>query len=247
MSFGLSRQRDLDPGPIAVPPESLPPIPDDVLRDRSLAYVDPRAWFAHPERPLEIEIGSGKGTFLVQQAALQPETNFLGLEYAGEFFAYAADRLRRGQFANVRMMHTDAAELLHWRVTSACADVIHLYFPDPWPKAKHHRRRMVQDRFLIDAHRILRPGGQLRVVTDHAPYWAWMREHFDRFTAPGEGRPALFAEGPFTSPPSARDGELVGTNFERKYRENPGAGGGGTDFFATVLQRLDAPTPRHTP
>jgi tRNA G46 methylase TrmB len=98
---------------------------------------------------------------------------------------------------------------------------------------------MIQDRFLADCQRVLIPSGEVRVVTDHAPYWAWMREHFDRWTTPAvpaespSGRP--FREAPFTAPPSAREGEMVGTNFERKYRLNPGSGGGGTDFFATTL------------
>jgi hypothetical protein len=142
------------------------------------------------------------------------------------------------------MLNTDAAEFLHWRLPDRIASVIHLYFPDPWPKARHHRRRMIQDRFLIDAHRLLIPGGELRVVTDHPDYWAWMEAHFARFTraeARAEGEfaagvkgdsasGALFDRVPFEAPPSARDGELVGTNFERKYRAE------GRDFHATILR-----------
>jgi len=237
MSFGLSRRRDLDPTGIAIDTDALPPLPDNLLANTAAARLDPRAWFAHPERPLEIEIGSGKGTFLVQQAGLQPGTNFLGFEYAREFFEYAADRVRRAGIPNVRLIQTDAADFLHWRIPDACAAVIHLYFPDPWPKAKHHRRRMVQDRFLIDAHRILIPGGELRVVTDHPDYWAWMEEHFGRFAAPAGVAPKshhLFQRTPFAAPPSAREGELVGTNFERKYRAE------GRDFHATILRTLPA-------
>ena len=80
------------------------------------------------------------------------------------------------------MLHFDAGELLHWRIPDGIIDVLHLYFPDPWPKPRHHKRRMVSDRFLGDVHRVLRPGGELRVVTDHADYWSWMEEHFARWT-----------------------------------------------------------------
>jgi len=94
---------------------------------------------------------------------------------------------------------------------------------------------MVQDRFLIDAHRILIPGGELRVVTDHPDYWAWMEEHFGRFAAPAGVAPKshhLFQRTPFAAPPSAREGELVGTNFERKYRLE------GRTFHAAILRRV---------
>lgn len=232
MSFGLSRGRRLDPGTIEVPPEALPPLPDSILHDPAAGRVDPRLWFADPAAPLEIEVGSGKGTFILRQSGLQPGTNFLGIEYAREFYLYAADRLRRTDRTNVRMLCLDAGEFLHWRVPDRCAAVVHLYFPDPWPKAKHHRRRMVQDRFLADCARVLRPGGELRIVTDHADYWAWMEAFFERWTSPGAGGvPAAFTREPFASPPTEREGEIVGTNFERKYRDE------GRTFHAAVLRR----------
>lgn len=230
MSFGLSRGRALVPGQIAIPDDAIPPLPDDILTRPDAGRIDPRSWFPDPARPLEIEIGSGKGTFLLQQAALSPNTNFLGIEYAREFFSYAADRIRRAALPNVRMLCLDAAEFLHWRIPDRCAAVIHLYFPDPWPKSRHHRRRMVQDRFLADAARILIPGGELRIVTDHPDYWAWMEGHFARSVVPAQG--ALFERLPFSPPDSVSEGELVGTNFERKYRRE------GRPFHAAVLRRI---------
>jgi len=109
--------------------------------------------------------------------------------------------------------------------------VIHLYFPDPWPKSRHHKRRMVSDRFMGEAQRSLAPGGQLRVVTDHDDYWAWMEEHFARWTAPREGGAAPFERMEFDRPASAGEGEVVGTNFERKYRRE------GRPFHAATLRR----------
>lgn len=239
------RSRELDPSGILVPAEALPPFPDDLLQRPDAGRLDVSAWFARREQPLEIEIGSGKGTFLAGQAAASPTTNFLGIEYEKAIAIYAADRWRRAGLTNVRLLCADAGEFLRWRVRAGAARVVHLYFPDPWPKAKHHRRRMVQDEFLAEVARVLPVAGELRVVTDHRPYWEWMRERFDRWTgrAPGLAEkgwagPAPFVEKAFVAPPTARDGELVGTNFERKYRESPGSGGGGTDFFATVLARL---------
>ncbi len=226
---------------IEIPRSGLAPLPDDLLANPAGGRADPRAYFAHPERPLEIEIGSGKGTFLAQQAPAQPETNFLGFEYEREFFMVAVDKLTRACAANVRMLCVDAGEFVRWRVRDGCCRVVHLYFPDPWPKARHHRRRMVSDGFLAEAWRILEPGGELRIVTDHAEYWAWMEEHFARWCV-GEGEAAeapradgaatrCFVRRAFERPANAKmqEGELVGTNFERKYRRE------GRPFNAATL------------
>jgi tRNA (guanine-N7-)-methyltransferase len=252
------------PGAVGVDSGELGPLPDEAMADRQHGYVDPRSWFANPERPLEVEIGPGKGAFLIQQARLQPETNFLGVEWAGEFYLYAADRIRRwrqrGLLTNVRMLRTDATEWLAWRVPPGTIQTIHLYFSDPWPKPRHHKKRVVRDAVLADMWRALAPGGEIRIVTDHDGYWAWMEEHFARWTAPeGWGGIALPGDGaageagasgrnigrkpdatgpfellPFDRPESASEGELVGTNFERKYRRE------GRPFHGATLRRLEA-------
>ncbi len=231
MSFGLGHGRELDPGHIAVTPAELPPLPDAIRTDPEAGRVDPRTWFPDPALPLEIEFGSGKGTFLVQQGALQPDTNFLGLEWAGEFFTYAADRVRRAGLENVRMWRGDGVELFRWRMPSAIARVVHLYFPDPWPKTRHHKKRTVRDEFLKECHRVLVPGGELRVVTDHPAYWDWMEDHFARWCDPGGVEGIRFIRGAFETVESAESGEMVGSNFERKYREE------GRDFHGAVLRR----------
>jgi tRNA (guanine-N7-)-methyltransferase len=235
MSFGLGHGRDLDdaPGVIGISDQELPPLPDEIAADPRAGWVDPKGWFPEPARPLEIEIGSGKGAFLLQQGEEQPDTNFLGIEWAREFYLYTADRVRRRGLRNIRVLHGDATELLRWRCPDGIARVIHLYFSDPWPKRRHHRRRVVQDVFLAEAWRVLEPGGELRIVTDHDEYWAWMREHFERATAAAAER--RFDLLPFSPPESAGEGELVGTNFERKYRRE------GRPFNAAVLRKPNVP------
>lgn len=255
MSFGLGRGRELDPGwgVVAVGEAELPPLPDAIATDPDAGRLDPRAWFPEPDRPFEIEIGSGKGTFLVQQAMLQPEVNFLGIEWAREFAWYTADRVRRrrarGLLANVRVLNADATSFIRWRVPAGIVRVVHLYFSDPWPKTRHHKKRVVQDRFLGEVWRVLAPGGELRVVTDHDELWAWDLEHFGRWTGPrgwellGEyavDRSGAAGVGPYSQvgfdrPQSAGAGELVGTNFERKFRR------AGSGFHAAVLRRAGAP------
>lgn len=251
----------MDPGTVGFTGNDLPPLPDDVVANPAGAWLEPGGWFGKPDRPLELEIGSGKGTFLVQQAGLQPGVNFLGIEWAREFWLYAADRVRRRVEAgepltNVRLLNTDATEFLRWRCRDNTWRVIHLYFSDPWPKNKHHKKRVVQHRFLYHAWRTLLPGGELRIVTDHDELWAWDEAHFDLWATPGDGprdRDALPARIPeipgdvaeamrdlpeppferlaFDRPESAGEGELVGTNFERKFIEE------GRSFNAAVLRK----------
>ena len=216
MSFGLGRGRTLEPGAYGIEGRSLP--------DPALGRVDPRAWFPNPAARFELEIGSAKGTFLLQQGELEPATNFLGVEYAGEFYRYAADRVRRRGLANVRLLYADANEFIRAWMPDAIVATIHLYFSDPWPKARHHKRRVVQLATLAEFHRILVPGGDLRLVTDHDELWAWDVEHADRAHN-------LFERREFARPQSAREGELVGTNFERKFRRE------GRPFHAMTLVR----------
>jgi len=218
MSFGLSRGREFDVTGFGFDR-------DELLISAANAF-DPRTLFEFPDRPLEIEIGSGKGTFLAQQASQQPNTNFFGMEWAGEFFRYAADRARRNALNNVRLLRDDASEFLKHRCCDGVADVLHLYFTDPWPKKRHHKRRVIQHDTLQRMHGVLKPGGCVHLVTDHDDLWAGYEEHAAAVSA-------QFRRTEFASPSSAGDGEVVGTNFERKYRRE------GRPFHAMTLLRLD--------
>jgi len=132
--------------------------------------IDWRELFGN-DHPVEIEIGMGKGTFLAGQAKAHPERNFLGIEWAAWFWRYASDRLRRHECLNVRTVRAEASFFLDEYVASESVSVLHIYFPDPWPKARHHKRRLVQSKFMPKVERILVPGGRLQVVTDHVEYW----------------------------------------------------------------------------
>jgi tRNA (guanine-N7-)-methyltransferase len=104
---------------------------------------------------------------------------------------------------------------------------VHLYFSDPWPKKRHHKRRVVQDESLQEMHRILEPGGELRIVTDHVELWAWCEEHVSRYES-------LFERCSFQPPESASGDEVVGTNFERKFARE------GRAFHAMTLLRRES-------
>src|SRR3954451_22599865 len=112
------------------------------------------------DHPVELEIGMGKGTFLTEAARAHPETNFFGVEWARWFWRYASDRLRRNGCNNVRTVRAEAAFFLTEFVAPTSISVLHIYFPDPWPKARHHKRRLIQPKFLPLAHRVLATGGR---------------------------------------------------------------------------------------
>ncbi|MBS0196576.1 MAG: tRNA (guanosine(46)-N7)-methyltransferase TrmB [Planctomycetes bacterium] len=249
MSFNLGHGRELDDatGVVGLSEAEFPPLPDEAMTNPLAGRLDPCRWFADPSRRFEIEIGCGKGTFILETARANPQVNFLGIEWAREFYLYCADRVRRAQLQNVRMLRTDAGEFLRWRCETAVAQVIHLYFSDPWPKTKHHKNRVIQHRFLAEAWRVLAPGGELRVVTDHDELWAWDQEHFHVWTDPSnyaswrencdlprtvlpQVSGAPFERRPFESPEWVGEGQCVGTNYERKFKKDSGP-------HAVVLQK----------
>jgi tRNA (guanine-N7-)-methyltransferase len=218
MSFGLSHGKTLDVGKVGIELRSIPSCEE--------GRIDPRTWFNDESAPFEIEIGSGKGTFLLQESQKRVEPNYLGFEWAAEFYRYTADRIRRNHISNVKMMHGDATEFLRFWCEDHVVDVIHLYFSDPWPKTRHHKRRVIQNQTLETFHRVLKQGGIVHVVTDHDELWQWCEGHFQKYTN-------LFTQSAFQGATSAGDGELVGTNFERKYRRE------GRPFHAATLTRID--------
>lgn len=160
--------------------------------------------------PVEIEIGTGKAAYLLRRARAHPETDFLGIEWANQFYRFAADRMRRWGVANVRMLRTDADHFIKVVCPRDSVSVLHIYHPDPWPKKRHHKRRLLQAPFVEAAVACLVTGGQIRVQTDHAEYFeqiqAVLREH------------ARLDETAFDDADLMVGADEIATNFEIKYR-----------------------------
>jgi len=160
--------------------------------------------------PVHIEIGTGKGTFLLNQARAQPSDNFLGIEWARKYYRYAVDRIGRWGLTNVRIIRTDAAAFLADFVPDNSVECFHIYFPDPWPKKRHHKRRFICPANLEHLIRCLRTGGQLKIATDHTDY-------FEQIKTVLAARNETLQEIDFLPTAGAEASEWVGTNFERKY------------------------------
>ena len=177
-----------------------PPAADEV--------VDPMPWFDTPG-PFELEIGCGKGGFLLSRARANPHLRLLGIEWANKFFKYAAERMARWGLTNVRLMRTDAKFFVMRNLPPACVTVLHLYHPDPWPKKRHHKRRLVQPDFVDAAIRVIAPGSRWLVQSDHAEYF----EQIERLLG---ARPELAAIE-WTQAEADPEPDWRGTNFEIKY------------------------------
>jgi tRNA (guanine-N7-)-methyltransferase len=159
---------------------------------------------------VNIEIGSGRGTFLLNQAKVFPQIDFLGIEWASKYYKYAVDRMGRQKIGNVRIIRTEAAFFIADSIGGKTVECFHIYFPDPWPKRPHHKRRFICAENVAQMIRCLKKNGLINIATDHAEYFQWMQDVFESFT--DKLKPVEFVR-----PAGAQSDELVGTNYERKY------------------------------
>ncbi len=132
------------------------------------------------DAPVEIEIGCGKGSFLLEAAHRTPGRNFLGLERAPRLVRRAERALTDGGIANARVLCCDAGWVIAFLLPARCVAAYHLYFPDPWWKRRHHKRRVYTGRLAAALVRTLAPGGRVSVATDVAPLLDLIRERFLR-------------------------------------------------------------------
>ncbi len=148
----------------ALPPSRVIPRPEEG------APLDWTAWF-DPSRPVEADIGFGMGRFLLTRARTFPDVQFLGIELEAARVVHVDVAARRAGLENIRLLQGDALRLLP-SLPDGSLRVATVFFPDPWPKHRHWRRRLVQQPFLDAIHRVLAPGGMLHVATDQPTYFA---------------------------------------------------------------------------
>jgi len=165
--------------------------------------------FEHGDRRVEIEIGTGRGGFLEQAATLAPETNFLGIDIAYKYLCVAAHRLHREGCHNVALFG-GMFETLLGELPENSVSAVHIYFPDPWHKKRHVGRRMLRPETLHWFHRLLLPGGEIRVRTDVAPYFD------DMLAALREADRGFALDAPLRYISLPRE-DWLPTNYERRF------------------------------
>jgi len=120
--------------------------------------------------PVVLEIGFGMGHTTAEIAAARPETDFLGIEVYTPGVGSLLRHIEDDALRNVRIIQLDAVEVLKQRIARASLAGVHIYFPDPWPKLRHHKRRLIQQPFIADLATRITPGGYLHCATDWEPY-----------------------------------------------------------------------------
>lgn len=186
------------------------------------AVRDLRQAFERPA-PLIVEIGCGNGAALIEMAGAAPNCNFIGIEVHEPGVGRLLRGLEQHRLNNARVAMRDAVEVLHEQTAVESIDGLRIYFPDPWPKKRHHKRRLIQPGFVILAATRLASGGLLHLATDWAPYAEWMVEVLaGEPTLQGLGNP--YVETPAWRPQThfERRGERRGhAIFDLLYRKQP--------------------------
>ena len=126
--------------------------------------------------PLEVDLGCGDGAFLLAMAKRYPERNFLGTERLLGRIEKVSRAIGRAGFENARILRLESLYAAQWLLPVGCAEVVHVGFPDPWPKRHHHERRLFQDAFMVALHQLVAPGGEVRIKTDDLPYFQWIEK-----------------------------------------------------------------------
>jgi tRNA (guanine-N7-)-methyltransferase len=142
--------------------------------------TDPFAWseFFPVEQPVEIEIGIGKGRFLLGAAEKRPEINHLGVEWANKYLRFAEARAQKRGLENARFVRVDARQMMA-SIPERSVQAYYVFYPDPWPKKRHHKRRFLRDDMAVALARTLVDGRKLHVATDHDDYWEALQPVFD--------------------------------------------------------------------
>lgn len=212
---------DLPPSGVE-PAGAVPAKPTLIYRPASFVErLDIAALFPKAQ-PLEVELGSGDGSFLAKQAQLNPERNFVGVErLLGRLRKLDRKGLRAG-LTNLRLIRLEAAYLVEYLLPPGSVSALHIYFPDPWPKRKHRKNRLVNGAFTAICHKALGENGIVYLRTDDADYFKQMLEVF-------AGNPTFEAVG---TPPELA---AVVTDFERNFHLR------GVPTLSAAYRKLPAP------
>lgn len=149
----------------------------DSVRIHPGQWIDPLPLASYFSRdlPIEVDVGCGKGRFLLERARTHPETNLLGIDRMLRRIRKIDNRVRRLGYPNVRLLRVEAYYAVAFLMPTQAIQTYYIFFPDPWPKQRHHDHRLFNPRFVEALCRTLKPGGAVHVATDHQPYFEAIR------------------------------------------------------------------------
>jgi len=156
-------------------------------------------------QPLEVELGSGDGSFLIEHASTHPEHNFIGIERLLGRLRKIEKKARQSKLRNLRAIRIESAYFLRYLLPRHCVSALHIYFPDPWPKRKHQRHRLINETFPALAQQVLVPQGRVYLRTDDRDYFAQMER--------------VFAASPFRRVETQSELAAVRTDFEAAFNK----------------------------
>ena len=190
---------------------------DIEINPRASGFVrlDLREVFGN-DHPVVLEIGSGKGRFLISSAMEQPEKNFIGIEKSLHYHRVIRERAAKRHLTNIRLINHDAFLVLRDMLADASIDEIHIYFPDPWPRRREQKRRIIRPEVMKEMVRVLVPGGSGIYATDHREYFEAAAPVIEQWFRAERGKPE--------EPPR--------TNYEAKYRAE------GREIFEVRFRRI---------
>jgi tRNA (guanine-N7-)-methyltransferase len=160
--------------------------------------------------PVEIEIGCGRGMFIINSARENPAVNYLGIEKSASFFRILRERVIKSSLENIRLIKGEAGYLLKKFVPENSVSAIHIYFPDPWPKKKHRKRRLINNGFLASVASALKKHGSLFIATD-------FQDYFEEIVAAARACVAIEELSCRDLSAETRDPNAALTAYERKY------------------------------
>ncbi len=169
-----------------------------------------------------LEIGFGRGEHLAEFALQNPDIGCIGCEPFLNGVARILKYIHDGKIDNIRLLHGDARMLLE-KTPDNSLDKVFILFPDPWPKAKHHKKRIINNAMLNELARVIKKGGVLEVATDHVEYGDWIAEHLDNSKNLDESE---VTKNRRTTPPT----DWISTNYQQKAERQ----GRGARFFHFV-------------
>ena len=204
-------------------------------QQRALDTLLPRYGVPFAPRPLELDrlfgraaahvldVGFGDGEALLSTAATHPDIDYLGVEVHEPGVGHLLNLLERARLENVRVIVRDAVDVIDAMLGDASFAAVNLFFPDPWPKKRHHKRRLVQPAFVEQCARILQPGGLLHIATDWAPYAEHARSVLASSRAFAPDEPMAFGRLAYRPPTKfERRGERLGHEaVDLYYRRSP--------------------------